>query len=673
MGRRAPWATDPAQSRGRLIAEPDSPTRSPFQRDRDRIVHSTAFRRLAHKTQVFVHHEGDHYRTRLTHTIEVAQIARALSRTLGLDEDLAEAIALAHDLGHTPFGHTGEDVLDERMAQFGGFDHNAQALRIVTRLEARYATFDGLNLTWETLEGLVKHNGPLTDRFTASVNAGSSTNFTNTFNSSTTNFLTNTFQSNVQWNHLWSGKPYNLAVGLRHSQNTLNKSFDITLPSATFNVQRVFPADWFRGGAPAVTRRWYAASQKSFMPYREPMVFARGERQYLWDEAGRKYIDLLGMNVCISVGHAHPAVNAAVAAQIGQLQHCTTMFSHPVPAHYAEELAARLPNLPGGAEWVVHFTSSGAEAIDLALVMAQAYTRNTDVLALRNAYHGATMGAQSLTGIAAFRHHVPLLPGIHHIANPDTYRGIFGADTAAYLAEIDRTLQYATPGRLAGMLVEPIQGYGGIVELPPGYLKAAAAKVRAAGGILVVDEVQSGFGRTGDHFWGFEAHDVVPEVVVMAKGIGNGFPLGAVVAQRAVADALKGKFLFHTYGASPMACAAGRAVLQVIDDERLQENARTVGCALREVLERLQAKHAIIGDVRGRGLMQAVELVRDRRTKEPATEETAEIFERTREHGLVVSKSGAHRNILRMVPPMCLQRADVDVVEQALQRCFEGF
>lgn len=170
---RAIWAVDPAASRGRLIAEPPSPTRTPFQRDRDRIIHSTAFRRLAHKTQVFVHHEGDHFRTRLTHTIEVAQIARALARTLRLDEDLAEAIALAHDLGHTPFGHTGEDVLDARMAPFGGFDHNAQALRIVTRLEGRYATFDGLNLTWETLEGLVKHNGPLlrpdgtpTERFT---------------------------------------------------------------------------------------------------------------------------------------------------------------------------------------------------------------------------------------------------------------------------------------------------------------------------------------------------------------------------------------------------------------------------------------------------------------------------------------------------------------------------
>lgn len=160
---RAAYATDPAQSRGRLFAEVESPTRTPFQRDRDRIIHSTAFRRLKHKTQVFVAHEGDHYRTRLTHSIEVAQIARALARAMLGDEDLAEAVALVHDFGHTPFGHTGEDALNEKMAAWGGFDHNAQSLRVVTRLERRYAEFDGLNLTWETLEGLVKHNGPLTD------------------------------------------------------------------------------------------------------------------------------------------------------------------------------------------------------------------------------------------------------------------------------------------------------------------------------------------------------------------------------------------------------------------------------------------------------------------------------------------------------------------------------
>lgn len=160
---RAAYACDPARSRGRLHPEPASPTRTPFQRDRDRIIHSTAFRRLKHKTQVFIAHEGDHYRERLTHTIEVAQIARALARALCCDEDLAEAIALVHDFGHTPFGHTGEDALNEKMAAWGGFDHNAQSLRIVTRLEHRYAEFDGLNLSWETLEGLVKHNGPLMD------------------------------------------------------------------------------------------------------------------------------------------------------------------------------------------------------------------------------------------------------------------------------------------------------------------------------------------------------------------------------------------------------------------------------------------------------------------------------------------------------------------------------
>jgi dGTPase len=163
----APYACRPEDSRGRLYPEPESPERSVFQRDRDRIIHSTAFRRLKHKTQVFVYHEGDHYRTRLTHSIEVAQIARTISRALGLNEDLAEALALAHDLGHTPFGHAGEEALDAVMQPFGGFDHNAQTLRLLTKLERRYAGFDGLNLTWETLEGVVKHNGPMTGAYAA--------------------------------------------------------------------------------------------------------------------------------------------------------------------------------------------------------------------------------------------------------------------------------------------------------------------------------------------------------------------------------------------------------------------------------------------------------------------------------------------------------------------------
>lgn len=428
--------------------------------------------------------------------------------------------------------------------------------------------------------------------------------------------------------------------------------------------------EWDTGSIVDRRDRFFAASQRAFVPYKKPLIFRRGEMQYLWDEHGNKLTDLLAMNVCISVGHAHPVVNQAVKEQIDDLQHATTMFYHPVPAQFAEELMARMPV---GHDWVVHFTTSGTEAIDLALVLAQAYTGNIDMLAFRNAYHGATIGAQSLTGISSFRHDIPLLGGIHHIANPDAYRGIFGDDTDAYLAELDRTIQYSTSGKLAGFIFEPIQGYGGITEALPGYLKAAAEKVRERGGVLISDEVQSGFGRTGDHYWAFEAHDIVPEIVVMAKGIGNGFPLGAVVAQRHVTEPLGSKFFFNTYGASPMACAAGRAVLQVIDDEGLQANSAEVGAGLRAILERLQQRFAIVGDVRGRGLMQAIELVEDRKSRKPAAEITADIFEKTRDNGLVMSKSGANRNILRMVPPMCLSVDDLPSIEDALNESFKGY
>lgn len=425
--------------------------------------------------------------------------------------------------------------------------------------------------------------------------------------------------------------------------------------------------DWTTEGVAARRDRYFAASQKKFVPYRTPLIFRRGQMQYLWDEADRKYTDLLGMNLCISVGHAHPEVVAAVQKQVVELTHCTTMFYHPVPAHLAEELAATMPK---GHDWVVHFTNSGAEAIDLALVMARSYTGNTDMLSLRTAYHGATLGAQALTGIAGFRHNMPQVTGVAFVPEPNQYRGIFGAGVDPYLDEIDRTIATATSGRLAGMIVEPLQGYGGIVAMPPGYIKGAFERVRAAGGLGIIDEVQSGFGRTGDNFWAFEADGVVPDIVVMAKGIGNGIPLGAVVAKRAIGDAMADKFSFHTYGANPVACAAGRAVLKVIREEKLQDNAKRVGTALRERLQKLQQKYAVIGDVRGRGLMMAIELVKDRGTKEPATELTAEIFEETRRQGIVVSKSGPNRSVLRMVPPLCLSMDDVDPVYDAMDRAF---
>ncbi|MBB4301887.1 alanine-glyoxylate transaminase/(R)-3-amino-2-methylpropionate-pyruvate transaminase [Rhodobium orientis] len=427
--------------------------------------------------------------------------------------------------------------------------------------------------------------------------------------------------------------------------------------------------DWSREAILDRRDRYFAATQRAFVPYETPLVIRQGKGQYVWDEDGNRLIDLLGMNLCISVGHAHPAVTAAVKDQVDRLTHCTTMFHHPVPAHFAEELAA---TMPAGEDWVVHFTNSGTEAIDLAIMLARSATGNSDMLALRNSYHGATYGAQGVTGVRNFRHNIGQLSNISFVAEPNQYRGIFGAGTEPYLEEIDRTIAYTTSGALAGMIIEPVQGYGGIVVMPDGYLKGAFERVRAAGGLCIVDEVQSGFGKTGEAMWGFERHGVVPDIVVMAKGIGNGIPLGAVVMKRHVAEAMREKFLFHTYGANPVACAAGRAVLQVIRDENLIENARTVGAALMEHLESLKQRYQVIGDVRGRGFMMAIELVKDRQTREPAPEATAKVFERTRDNGLIMSKSGNFKNILRMVPPLCLSMDDVEPVAEALDRSFSG-
>lgn len=439
---------------------------------------------------------------------------------------------------------------------------------------------------------------------------------------------------------------------------------DAKLPRAVTELN----VEWDRDAIIRRRDRFYSASQRAFVPYENPLIIKRGSGQYVWDEQDNRLTDLLGMNLCISVGHAHPAVLAAVRAQVEMLTHCTTMFYHPVPAHFAEELAG---TMPAGHEWVVHFTNSGTEAVDLALMMSRSYTGNHDIVALRNSYHGATYGAQGVTGIKSFRHNVGQLPNVAFAADPNQYRGIFGAGTQPYLDDLDRTISTMTSGALAGMLIETVQGYGGIVEMPPGYMRGAFERTRAAGGVAIVDEVQSGFCKTGDAMWGFEAEGVIPDIVVMGKGIGNGIPLGAVVAKKEIAEAMSDKFIFHTYGANPMACAAGRAVLKVIEEENLLSNAHRVGKALKSRLLDLQEKYPIIGDVRGRGFMLAIEMVKNRDTREPAPRETAYVFERTREHGLVMSKSGTYRNVLRMVPPLCLSMEDVEPVYQALDRSFQ--
>lgn len=432
----------------------------------------------------------------------------------------------------------------------------------------------------------------------------------------------------------------------------------------------ILKTDWAIDATAGRRDQYYAASQRKFVPFKDPMVFKKGSMQYLYDAEDRRYIDLLGMNVCISVGHSHPDVVAAAQAQAAELTHCTTMFYHPMPAHLAEELAA---TMPPGHEWVVHFTNSGAEAVDLAMTMARTYTGHLDLLALRTGYHGPTAAAQSVTGIASWRH--PGMPGhVAFVPEPNQYRGIFGenAGAAPYLDEIDRAISSATEGRVAGMIVESVQGYGGIISMPKGYMSGAAERIRAAGGLFIADEVQAGFGRTGDHMWGFEADGVIPDIVVMAKGIGNGFPLGAVVTHKRIAAPMADKFMFHTYGANPTSCAAGRAVLAVIKRDGVQQNAKKVGGALYDRLVELKDKHPAIGDVRGRGLMLAIEMVKDRKTKEPDSEVTAAVFENCRTSGLILSKSGPTQSVLRMVPPMCLSMEDVDEVATGLDRAFSA-
>lgn len=429
------------------------------------------------------------------------------------------------------------------------------------------------------------------------------------------------------------------------------------------------PLDWSTEAIVERRNRYYAASQRAFVPYQKPLIFSKGQDQYLWDEKGNRYLDCLSQNLTISIGYNNPVVTRAVTEQAQTLQHCTTMFFHPMPAHFAEELTR---TMPAGEEWTVHLMNSGAEAIDMAILLARSYTGNIDIVSLTNSYHGATFGAQSVTGISGFRHNVPQLGGVSFAPVPDQYRGIHGEGVEPYLTDLEATIHYTTSGSLAGMIIEPIQGYGGIVPLPDGYISGAQERVKAAGGLVIVDEVQAGMARTGEHFWSFERHGIVPDIVVAAKGIGNGFPLAAVIVRREIAEAMANKFYFHTYGANPVCCAAGRAVLHVIEQHHLQQRAQQVGSALLAVLEDLQTRHQVIGAVRGRGMMMALELVKDRDSREPDPETMVRLFENTRENGLVASKSGAYRNVLRICPPLCLQMEDVAFFEEAINRSFDN-
>jgi alanine-glyoxylate transaminase/(R)-3-amino-2-methylpropionate-pyruvate transaminase len=318
--------------------------------------------------------------------------------------------------------------------------------------------------------------------------------------------------------------------------------------------------------------------------------------------------------------------------------------------------------------------NDGSEANDLAVTMARLFTGNTDVIALRNGYHGGSPSAMGLTSHNTWKYPLPSALGVHHAVSPDPYRSPYSGspeEIATKSAEdILGIIRYSTPGKIAAFIAEPIQGVGGATYGAPNYLKEAYKITRDNGGLCIADEVQTGFGRTGDHYWGFENFDVVPDFVTMAKGIGNGVPLAAVTTRMDIAQALTQRIHFNTFGGNPVCMAAGLAVLDVIDEDGLQENSRVIGKRLKDGFRELAKSHQLIGDVRGMGLMLGVELVRDRKTKEPAKKETLALLEAAREMGVLVGKGGLDGNVLRIKPPMCITADDadftLDVLDQAL-------
>lgn len=403
--------------------------------------------------------------------------------------------------------------------------------------------------------------------------------------------------------------------------------------------------------------------------YQQPLMLVEGHLQYLYDETGRRYLDLFAGIVSVSCGHCHPKIVRRVQRQVELLPHATTIYLHPNVAELGRKLSETLPK---GLE-VAYFTNSGSEANDLAILMARLFTKNRDVIALRNAYHGGSGITCALTSHHTWKYEASATSSVFHAAAPDPYRSLFIGNPQQIaqqsVEDLRQVIHYSTTGKVAAFIAEPIQGVGGTTCGAPTYLSKAYELVRQHGGLCISDEVQTGFGRTGDNYWGFENYGVVPDIVTMAKSLGNGAPIAAVVTRKEIAETMRQKLHVNTFGGNPVSTAAALGVLEVIQEDGLQRNAREVGGYFKKRLLQLHEKHTLIGDVRGMGLMLGVEMVKDRETKEPAREETARLHEALRECNVLVGKGGLFGNVLRIKPPLCITQDDVDYAIEALDYC----
>jgi 4-aminobutyrate aminotransferase-like enzyme len=407
-----------------------------------------------------------------------------------------------------------------------------------------------------------------------------------------------------------------------------------------------------------------------FHYFKEPLVVSHAKDQYVWDADGNQYLDFFGGIVTVSVGHCNEQITKKVHEQLDKLQHVSTVFATEPQVALAKKVAGITPN---GALTKSFFTNSGTEANETAILAARCYTGATEIIALRHSYHGRSALAMGLTAHSAWRLGGVAAPGIVHAHNAYCYRCPFGLtypDCGVRCAtDMEELIKTTTSGHIAAFIGEPIQGVGGFITPPKEYFQIVEKIVQNYGGLFISDEVQTGWGRTGGKWFGIEQWGVTPDVITSAKGLGNGMPIGITVAKAEVADALKG-LTISTFGGNPVVTTAAKAVIDYIEENNLRINTAGVGGYLRGKLLALQEKHSLIGEVRGMGLLQALELVEDRETKKPATAATAMMMEAARENRILIGKGGLYGNVIRLSPPMNITRTEVDEFALRLDKSF---
>ncbi|HVG19939.1 MAG TPA: aspartate aminotransferase family protein [Blastocatellia bacterium] len=417
------------------------------------------------------------------------------------------------------------------------------------------------------------------------------------------------------------------------------------------------------------------AKQKEFIwscaatYYAEPLALERGEGMYVWDSEGNRYLDCFGGVLTTSVGHARPEIVEAVSAQVARITHTSTLYINRPQA----ELAAKIAEITPGNLKKSFFTNSGTEADETAMVLARIYTGRSEIIALRHAYHGRSVMNMTATGHSTWKLGGSFMPGIVHAHAPYCYRCPFNLKPESCAMEcardVEELIQTSTSGQVAAFIAEPIMGVGGFITPPKDYFKVVTEIIRRYGGIFICDEVQTGWGRTGDVWCGIEHWEVEPEVMTFAKGMANGAPIGCTTAVTEVADKYPG-LTFSTFGGNPLTSVAALATIRVIEENDLPRNARVVGDYLRAGLEELKDKYSVIGDVRGMGLMQAIECVKDRGTKQPDPQSVLRVFEETRKRGVLIGKGGLYGNIIRLGPPLVASKSDIDELIAALDGAF---